>query len=195
MVGYVPEYRDEVQAWDYANHLFQVIDPELERGYVSFIPTTDGKNLVKRKWFEVDSFDRRETHTYGVVPERGFGAYIREEFGVEGRPLPPFRRVRYDVNCESLITGHVYGIFFDAVSLIGAPEVQMKQCELEHLRSRTVVEPNSDAVLREMSDISQWLEAFLVEEGVRTMRTYYSKLTFLLDAVAVRPDLTVDGNS
>jgi hypothetical protein len=187
--GYVPEYRDEFQAWDYANHLFQVTDPAPDRGYVSFIPTTDGKNLVKRKWFAADSFDRRESHTYGVTAAQGFEAYVRDELGVEAVRLPSFRRTRYDVNFESLRTGHVYGIFFDTVSLIDAPTVQLQQCELEYLRSRTVVEPDADAVLAEIAAIASWLEEFLATHRLNNERGFYSKLSFLLDSVAARPEL------
>jgi hypothetical protein len=187
--GYVMEYRDEFQAWDYTNHLYQVTAPEPERGYVSFIPTTDGLNLVKRKWYTADSFSRRETHTYGVRAEHGHQAYLRDELGLAGTPLPPFRRVRYDVNFESTRTGHVYGIFFDHVSLLDAPDAVLSQCELEYLRSRTAVEPDEDAVLTEIDEIAHWLEAFLAERGLGNERGYYSKLTFLLDTVAERPEL------
>ena len=193
LAGYLPEYHDEFQAWDYTNYLFQVTGPEADRGYVSFIPTTDGANLVKRKWFARDGFDRRETHTYGVLAERGFDAYVGEELGVRAVRLPPFRRARYDVNFESVRTGHVYGIFFDTVSLLDAPEVQLQQCELEYLRSRTVVEPDPGAVLAEIEEIAQWLEGFLRECALPADRGYYSKLSFLLDAVAGRPELAVTG--
>ncbi|MFI5779563.1 hypothetical protein [Nocardia sp. NPDC051570] len=190
--GYLMEYRDEFQAWDYANHLFQVTDPEPDRGYVSFIPTTDGKNLVKRKWFARDSFERRESHTYGVQPADGFAGYVRDELGVSATRLPAFRRVRYDVNFESARTGHVYGIFFDHVSLFDAPDVVLNQCELEYLRSRTAVEPDEQAVLDELAVIAGWLEVFLREQGLTDERGYYSKMSFLLDAVAARPELAED---
>ncbi|WP_328915061.1 MULTISPECIES: hypothetical protein [unclassified Streptomyces] len=187
--GYVMEYRDEFQAWDYTNHLYQVTAPEPDRGYVSFIPTTDGRNLVKRKWYTADTFSRRESHTYGVDAEDGFDAYVRDELKVVSTRLPSFRRVRYDVNFESTRTGHVYGIFFDHVSLIDAPDVVLSQCELEYLRSRTAVEPDAGAVLTEIDEIARWLEAYLGEHGLNNERGYYSKLTFLLDSVAARPEL------
>lgn len=188
--GYIPEYRDEFQAWDYTNHLFQVTDPEPERGYVSFIPTTDGLNLVKRKWYAQDAFNRRESHTYGVTANpREFADWIANELHVIARPLPPFRRARYDVNFESVRTGHVYGIFFDTVSLIDVPAVQMQQCELEYLRSRIVLEPDPEEILAEMEELARWLEAFLTEQHLPAERGYYSKLSFLLDSVAARPEL------
>lgn len=190
--GYVMEYRDEFQAWDYLNHLFEVTGPtEDERGYASFIPTTDGKQLVKRKWYAEDTFERRETHTYGVdvCDDGGFETYLRDTLGVEAIRLPSFRRVRYDINFESVRTGHVYGIFFDHCSLVDAREVTLNQCELEYLRSRTAVEPDEKDVLREMAYLADWLEGFLRAHGLNDQRGYYSKRTFLKDAVAARPEL------
>jgi hypothetical protein len=189
--GYVMEYRDEFQAWDYLNHLFDVVGPDGEEGYVSFIRTTDGRHLVKRKWYRQDTFNRRETHTYGVQVEDdgGFEAYVEGELGVESVRLPSFRRVRYDVNFESVRTGHVYGIFFDHCSLVAAPHIILNQCELEYLRSRTAVEPEESAVLAEMAEIAAWLEDFLREHGLDATRGFYSKRTFLQEAVAAHGEL------
>jgi hypothetical protein len=190
LTGFIPEYRDEYQAWDYANHLFDVTGPEEERGYVSFIPTTDGKQLMKRKWYAEDSFSRREEHTYGLQVEPAkFAHYIRTELGVDIRPLPPFRRVRYDVNFESVRTGHVYGIFFDHCSLYGAPDVVLSQCELEYLRTRSPLEPDESAALEEIEGLAEWLEGYLTEHGLPAERSFYSKRTFLRDAVERRPSL------
>ncbi|MGW7051080.1 hypothetical protein [Streptomyces sp. NPDC054887] len=189
--GYLMEYRDEFQAWDYLNHLFEVTGPEEDRGYVSFIPTTDGKHLLKRKWYAQDAFERRESHTYGLdlADDGRFEEYIREELKVRAVRLPSFRRVRYDVNFESVRTGHVYGIFFDHCSLVEAREVTLNQCELEYLRSRVAVEPDEAEVLAEMTEIVAWLEAFLRARGLSDERGFYSKRTFLKDAVAARPEL------
>ncbi|WP_260848553.1 hypothetical protein [Streptomyces sp. SLBN-118] len=190
--GYVMEYRDEFQAWDYLNHLFEVTGPAAaERGYASFIPTTDGKHLLKRKWYAEDAFERRESHTYGLdlADDGGFERYISEELKVEAVRLPSFRRVRYDINFESVRTGHVYGIFFDHCSLVEAREVTLNQCELEYLRSRTAVEPDEATVLEEMAEIVAWLQAFLRDHGLNDKRGFYSKRTFLKDAVSARPEL------
>jgi hypothetical protein len=190
--GYLMEYRDEFQAWDYLNHLFEVTGPtEAERGYASFIPTTDGKHLLKRKWYAEDTFDRRESHMYGLdlADDGGFERYVREELKVEAVRLPSFRRVRYDINFESVRTGHVYGVFFDHCSLVEAREVTLNQCELEYLRSRVAVEPDEAEVLAEMNQIVVWLEAFLRARGLSDQRGFYSKRTFLKDAVAGRPEL------
>ena len=103
--------------------------------------------------------------------------------------LPSFRRVRYDINFESVRTGHVYGVFFDHCSLVEARDVTLNQCELEYLRSRVAVEPDEAEVLTEMEEIIGWLEAFLRERGLNDRRGFYSKRTFLKDAVAARPGL------
>ncbi|MFF8292640.1 hypothetical protein ACF068_25870 [Streptomyces sp. NPDC016309] len=190
--GYVMEYRDEYQAWDYLNHLFEVTGPtEAERGYASFIPTTDGKHLLKRKWYAEDAFERRESHTYGLdlADDGGFERYLTEELRVQAVRLPSFRRVRYDINFESARTGHVYGVFFDHCSLVEARDVTLNQCELEYLRSRVAVEPDESEVLAEMEVIVAWLEGFLRERGLNDQRGFYSKRTFLKDAVAARPEL------
>ncbi|WP_309235293.1 hypothetical protein [Streptomyces sp. TRM64462] len=190
--GYVMEYRDEYQAWDYLNHLFEVTGPtDAERGYASFIPTTDGKYLLKRKWYLEDGFDRRESHTYGLelADDGSLERYVRDELRVEAVRMPSFRRVRYDINFESVRTGHVYGVFFDHCSLTEARDVTLNQCELEYLRSRVAVEPDESDVLAEMEEIADWLEAFLRGHGLNDERGYYSKRTFLKDAVAARPEL------
>lgn len=190
--GYLAEYRDEFQAWDYPNHLFEVTGPGAgDRGYVSFIPTTDGKHLLKRKWYLEDSFERRESHTYGlsISDDGGFERYIAEELKVEAVRLPSFRRVRYDVNFESVRTGHVYGIFFDYCSLMEAQDVVLIQCELEYLRSRTAIAADESGVIAEMESVARWLESFLRARGLNSERGVYSKRTFLKDAIASRPEL------
>ncbi len=89
--------------------------------------------------------------------------------------------MRYDVNFESMRTGHVYGIFFDHCSLVQAPHIVLNQCEIEYLRSRTRLEPDEPAVLQELEEITAWTQAFLDEMGVRYRLGYYSKLSFLKD--------------
>ncbi|MGW1363008.1 hypothetical protein ACWCQP_37070 [Streptomyces chartreusis] len=188
--GCRPEYRDEFQIHHTENHLFDVIGPEPEIGYASFIPTVTAGHVLKRKWFTEDAFARREELTPGLSlsPDR-FAAYLRDELGLQVRPLPPFQRVRYDIQCESMRTGHVYGIFLDRCSLRSAPEVVLSQCELEYLRSRSVLDLTEQEVLREMGRIDGWLRTYLAKRGWATDHTFYSKRTFLRDAVAARPDL------
>ncbi|MFF0659405.1 hypothetical protein [Micromonospora tulbaghiae] len=187
--GYLMEYADEFQTWDYLNHLFEVAAPAHEQGYVSFIPSTDGRYLMKRKWFAQDALERREEHRKGIVASGGLDRFVAEELRLRARRLPTFRRVRYDVNFESARTGHVYGVFFDHCSLVADPTVVLSQCELEYLRTRSVLPPDEAAVRVELDEIAAWLEAFLADSGLPNERGYYSKLSFLRDVVATRPEL------
>jgi len=197
--GYRPEYRDEYQAWDYMNHLYEVTAPEKERGYVSFIPCTNGRCLVKRKHYTEDALVRGETHERDVAVDLQALDDYAGRYGERTRRFPPFRRVRYDVNLESLKSGHVYGVFFDHSSIVVADgsrparpaqgvagatrtprdaEVLM-QCEIEYLRSRTVVPPDPDLALEELAHVAAWTRRVLDGLNVRYRPGFYSKLSFL----------------
>lgn len=86
-------------------------------------------------------------------------------------------------------TGRVFGVFFDPCSLLAAPDVALSQCELEYLCSRSVLDHEEDEVLREMERIDRWLLRYLTARGHAEERTFYSKLSFLRDAVAAEPEL------
>ncbi|MFI5681983.1 hypothetical protein [Streptomyces cellulosae] len=101
--------------------------------------------------------------------------------------MPPFQRVRYDIQCESMRTGHVYGIFLDRCSLLAPPEVVLSQCELEYLRSRSVLDHDQDEVLHEMERINDWLRSHLSSRGWATEHTHYSRRSFLRHTVDLRP--------
>lgn len=181
--GFAMEFGDEFQTWDYLNHLYDVPAPPTEQGYISFIPLSTGGYTVKRKWFAEDSVRRGERHykELGEVTDRR--AYLKDRFGVEVHKLPSFRRVRYDVNIESLRTGHLYGIYFDHSRLVDHPEIALVQCELEYIRTRSVLVTDEADVFDELEQLAQWLEGFLASEGLCTTRGTYSKLSFLRDAV------------
>jgi hypothetical protein len=184
--GFVMEYGDEFQRWDYENHLFEVVDPPEERGYVSFIPRTDGRHNMKRKWYAEDALTRREEQYSGVQVAGSLEDEIAARFGVEVRRLPSFRRVRYDVNLESVRTGHVYGIFFDHCPLLDDPTVALSQCEVEYLRTRSVLPPDEAAVFPELQLVADWTAELLDRRGARYRRDFYSKLSFLRDVVEAR---------
>jgi hypothetical protein len=54
LFGWIPEYKDEFQQWDYYNYLYKLYGTSEESGYISFIPQTNGKCLVKRKIYQSD---------------------------------------------------------------------------------------------------------------------------------------------
>ncbi|MCA1224149.1 hypothetical protein [Streptomyces sp. 8L] len=101
--------------------------------------------------------------------------------------MPPFQRIRYDIQCESMRVGHVYGIFLDRCALLTAPEVVLFPCELAYLRSRSI--HDHDEVLIEMKRIDSWLCEYLTSRGWAAEQTFYSKRSFLRGAVALRPAL------
>ena len=49
-----------------------------------------------------------------------------------------FRCLRYDINLESLSTGHNYSIMFDRCTTAADPVEPLVRCEIEYLRSRTL---------------------------------------------------------
>lgn len=182
--GFRPEYRNEFQIHHTQNHLFDVTGPEHEVGYASFIPTVTAGFVLKRKWFTEDTFARREelTPSVNVAPD-DFESYLSDELGLQVQTMPPFERVRYDIQCESMRTGHVYGIFFDRCSLLAAPEVVLSQCELEYLRSRSIFDHDPNTVLSEMERLDDWLRSHLTGRGWASERTFYSKRSFLRDVM------------
>ncbi|MEV0039452.1 hypothetical protein [Streptomyces sp. NPDC050804] len=127
LTGCRPEYRDDFQINSFDNHLFEVSGPNSERGYASFIPTVEGGHVLKRKWFTEDAFARREQIQKVEVRPDAFEEYLRSERGLQVRAMPPFKRIRYDVQLESMTTGHVYGIMSDHCSLLAAPEIALSQ--------------------------------------------------------------------
>ena len=182
--GFIPEYADEFQAWDYLNYLFAVPEPPEERGYVSFIPLSTGGYTIKRKWFAEDATRRGEKYQPAPAGLTDLDAYIRDTLGLtSAQRMPTFRRVRYDLNFESMRTGHVYGIFFDRSMTVDGPAAQLVQCELEYLRTRSILPLEESEVLRELDEVAFRLEGFLAAEGFPTERGVYSKLSFLRDVV------------
>jgi hypothetical protein len=189
--GFAMEFENHLQQSDYRNFLYEVVAPETERGYVSFIPTVDGLNLLKQKWFTQDSLVRRESLSYKVDVKSGYADHLANSMGLTVVPLPPFKRFRYDLQVESLRTGNVYGVFLDQVSLLEAPDKVLNQVEIEYRRSRSLAMPTERGVLDEMETVVDWAEAFLTSRSVAYKRGFYSKLSFLRDVVAANPALAV----
>lgn len=189
--GFVLKYHDQMQVWDYLNHLYDIHAPQAERGYVSFIPTAaDDGWRMKRKWFTADTFARREQLT-DIPAVTDLDAYVRDALHVKAKRMPTFRRIRYDVNIESLATGHYYGIFFDRCHLLQQSTVAMCQCEIEYCRTRTTRAPSETSVLEEIDIVADWTENLLVAHGIVSPRSHYSKLSFLRQAVEDHPDITI----
>jgi len=107
--------------------------------------------------------------------------------GLQARPLPPFRRFKYDVCFESPTSGHTCGVFIDRCHLLDAPDIALAQCEVEYTRSRAVVPTDPNQVLVELDQIADMVEQMLADHGITAERGVYSKLSFLKEAVASIP--------
>jgi hypothetical protein len=185
LAGFIPEFNDEFQVWDFENYMFDVLSPADQRGYVSFIPQSNGRMTVKQKLFAQDQEIRVEKLKANVdVPLDQIAEHARALVGGEVRALPPYRRKRFDVNLESLETGNVFGIFFDLCRPLGDTDDALFQCEIEYLRSRTM--GPIERVLEEYEQVARFSEEFLQAEGVEYKKGYYSKLSYLRDYVARR---------
>jgi hypothetical protein len=71
-------------------------------------------------------------------------------------------------------TGHVFGIFFNRCSLLAAPDIVLSQCEMEYLRSRSLLDHDEEEILREMEHIDRWLLSYLTARGQTKNHTFYS---------------------
>jgi len=178
LVGFIPEFNDEFQVWDFENHMFEVRSPAEQRGYITFIPQSNGRMTVKQKLFAADQEVRVERLTANVeLTLEEIDEHARALCGGEVRRLPAYRRKRFDVNLESLATGNVYGIFFDLCRPLGDEENALFQCEVEYLRSRTM--RPLERVLDEYREVVAFTEEFLHGEGLQFERGFFSKLSYL----------------
>ncbi|WP_194823099.1 hypothetical protein [Micromonospora sp. S-DT3-3-22] len=184
-----PRFRDPLEMWDFSNILFEVHGPGPQRGYVSFLHTRPGIYQVKRKNYDADALVRHEHVDIDVTITEPLNRYVRDTLGLSARPMPSFRRMRYDINFESLRTGHHYGIFVDRCALHVDPTETLVQVEVEYLRSRSVLPLDEPAVFTEVENITEWVGGILTEHSLPAQHGYYSKLSFLRDAVEGKPHL------
>ncbi|HET9253771.1 MAG TPA: hypothetical protein VFO16_01035, partial [Pseudonocardiaceae bacterium] len=180
--GTIWDYRDDYQLWDFENHMFGVLGPSSEAGYVSFIPDSCGTVIVKRKWFSHDAFRRREARWRGVrmpINADGFESYVRSHVSGDYRFLGSFRRTRFDSTCEFTRTGNVYGLIVDwcrSLDRLEAPHLY--QVEVEYLHSRTLDMTASDAVVTELTTMRNATQAYLDRVGIGH-RPGESKLSYM----------------
>jgi hypothetical protein len=184
--GMVPRLGDDFEMHDFDNYLFDVTSPADQHGYVSFMSTQPGTYWIKRKHFTTDTLIRPETISGPIQPQQPLDAYVREILELDAQPLPPFRRIRYDIMLESIPTGHHYCIIFDRCTLHQYPDETLVQCEIEYLRSRRVLPVDVTHVLDEFHALTEWCGNFLTEQGISSTVSYYSKLSFLRDVIRHR---------
>ncbi|MGH3885486.1 MAG: hypothetical protein ACRDSZ_02780 [Pseudonocardiaceae bacterium] len=140
--------------------------------------------MIKRKWFTQDAFARREQLTTDVAIGGPLDDYLHNALQLKAQPLPPFRRVRYDINIESIHTGNIFSILYDRCTLLDIPDVVLCQCELEYIKTRTAFFPKETEVLNDIDHLARWIEILLTDHQLSSHRSTYSKLSFLRDTVA-----------
>jgi hypothetical protein len=177
--NYIWEYRDDFEQWDFDNHLYEVPGPPEEAGYISLMPSADGTAVVKRKWFTADAIERRESKWTGVTLAGSGTEYISQRFGVVGRYLGAFRRTRFDISLESIVTGNVYAIMIDRCRFDRDDWPDLCQIEVEYLKSRTLRASAAGALRAEMRQIVDATRGELDRLGIDHVESPLSKLTYM----------------
>jgi hypothetical protein len=183
--GWLVEFREEVQSWDFLNHVYAIEQPVDEAGYVSFIPTTDGHFTVKRKTFTADVDERPELRSRGVPITGDFADHVRDVLGLTPAWHASFRRTRHDVSVESIETGNAYVISYDRSTIVddsgaaiaGLPE--LTQCEIEYIYSQSLDQVSYRSVRQDLATLRGLLSDYFDQRGIANYQRHESKLTFL----------------
>lgn len=186
--GTIWDYRDDYQLWDFNNHMFEIMGPPAEAGYISFIPDSSGTVIIKRKWFTDNAPRRRETRWRGVsIPLAldSFEKYAQSHIDGDIRFVGSFRRTRFDSTCEFTRTGNVYGFMVDWCRPLDRPTAHgLYQVEVEYLHSRTRDHAASHAVGPELAAMRDATAAYLDRAGI-SHRPGESKLAYLRSLMAM----------
>ena len=177
--GFLPEYGDAFQQWDFDNVVFEIPAPAEQAGYVSFIPDSADAYVMKRKWFQHDAVRRREQKWLHVQVVGSFEDHIRGQFGVTAAFVGAFRRTRFDVSCESARTGNVYAIMVDRCQITDPGGPDLCQVEIEYLHSRTLRSSAAEHVDAELAALVSYTTGQLDALGETYECGPLSKLTYL----------------
>jgi hypothetical protein len=174
--GFVPHLRLPYTRWEFDNHLFERGAGPTPDGYVSFIPEA-GKYIVKDKRFPRDQLLRFERVLVHVDIDGTYEEYLARNYpGEQFVAHPVFRRLRYDVDVESLDTGNHYVVSVDRCEVAGTPH-RLTQCEVEYVDTRSLEQPR--LVMEEHERLATAVEQRLRALDGRVRRSFTSKLTFL----------------
>ncbi len=179
--GFILELDRDFQSYDYESHIFEVSGQyQSESGYIAFIPQADGLMAVKRKWFvQNDELRREDFSTNHRIAIDAIEPYARAMTAAPIHRMKPFRRTRFDVNCESLANGNGFGIYFDICRMVDG-SASFAQIEVEYCRSRTL-RPLHD-IEGDFERIASLVHAFLLARGLAFTHDLYSKLDFVREA-------------
>ncbi|MEU9716187.1 hypothetical protein [Streptomyces sp. NPDC047976] len=183
--GFITDPGYELTRWHFVQHNFEVLAPAGEIGHIAFQANPDGRYQLKIKKFPADALRREESFVKGVVVEDGdFEGYLARAYpGLTVRQLPGFRRTRFDVNVQSLATGHCFGIETDEVTVPDHAGRKLKQVEMEYLETRRHAGMDATTIDADMDRLTSLVERYLADQGITTERTFYSKLSFLRDCL------------
>lgn len=189
--GFITDPGYELTRWHLVQNNFEVLAPADKSGHYAFLARPDGKYHLKMKTFPEDALRRREAFRWNVeVPDADFATYLAREFpNLRFRKLPTFWRTRFDLNVQSVTTGHYFGVEIDEVTLADAPHRKLRQVEIEYLKTRWHDGMDSLSIDTEMNRLTDLLESLVSKQGVATERSFYSKLSFLRDS-SVEPALS-----
>jgi hypothetical protein len=183
--GFIPDVGNEMQRWQTYQHTWEVTGPAADVGYLALIQSGLGHYDLKCKRFAEDGLRREETFRFRVgVEGDDLDEIIAREFpSVTARRLPSHRRSKFDVNVESIETGHFFGIEIDEVTLDDESS-RLSQLEIEYHRSRVHEGLSIESIEPELMRLTALIERYLADRGEPAERTHYSKLSFLRDVVA-----------
>jgi hypothetical protein len=175
----------ELTRWHFVQHNFEVVGPAEEAGHYAFQELPNGNYCLKLKRFSSDALRRTELFRADVqVPGPDFEGYLAREFpGLRFRRLPSFARVRFDVNVQSVVSGHCFGIETDEVTVDGAGGPKLRQVEIEYLETRRHEGMSASSIDEDIGRLTALVEAHLAKSGVAAERNFYSKLSFLRNCV------------
>ena len=189
--GFITDPGYELTRWHFVQHNFEVLAPAGEIGYIAFQENPGGRYQLKQKKFPADALRREETFRKGVVvPDGRFEDYLAREYpALEFRRLPGFMRSRFDVNVQSVVTGHYFGIEVDEVTVLAPRSPRLRQVEMEYLETRWHAGMDPASIDTDLERLTCLVEAQLAKHGISGRRSLYSKLSFLRDC----PDVPAAG--
>lgn len=179
--------RDEFDRYQIRNQMFEVCEPLEERGYISFMKTAPAGYMIKRKIFPEDArrrIEKTKSNVGSFPSDHQLEGYLADEFPkLKCRRLPAFVRTRFDINLESLLSGHNFAVMVDECTVEGHPDEVLRQVELEYIRSREHYGLRFENIDDELDELTDRVERCLAVLGIPASRTLYSKLSFLRDVL------------
>ncbi|MEY9846404.1 hypothetical protein ABH940_003491 [Streptacidiphilus sp. BW17] len=183
--GYMTDPGYELTRWHFVQHNFEISGPDGEQGHFGFQEQPDGTYQLKHKRFAADAIRREESFRKGLeIPDRKFAEFLQAEYPkLQVRPLAGFVRTRFDLNVESCITGHYFGIEIDEVTTLEDQPRRLRQVELEYLQTRVHHGMASSTIDADLEELTAGVERHLARRDIAAERSLYSKLSFLRDGL------------